>query len=86
MAGRPKLNGRRFNICSSINIGSDYTDEEREFMAAMDRFKRDHHKPFPTCRDVLAVIWSLGYRRLASPEGRDGVSLPGVEARYHERT
>ena len=40
---------------------SVYPDEV-EFMMAMERFKREYHRPHPTCRDILAVARSLGYR------------------------
>ena len=43
--------------------GWNYTDDEREFIVAMDRFRREKKRRFPTCRDVLAVIRSLGYRK-----------------------
>ncbi len=43
---------------------TDYTDEEREFMMAMDAWKHEHNKPHPDCRDVLAVLLSLGYRKV----------------------
>lgn len=47
-------------------VGSDFSDDEREFMLAMERFEREHHKPFPDCRDVLAVAKALGYRKVAA--------------------
>lgn len=43
----------------------DYTQDEVEFMMAMDRYKADNHRPFPTCSEVLAVLVSLGYRKSA---------------------
>lgn len=45
--------------------GTEYSDEETEFIRAMDAFKRKHRKPFPTFVDVLRVAQSLGYRRVA---------------------
>jgi hypothetical protein len=47
--------------------GADYTDEERAFLVAMERYKRQRRRPFPTWREVLAVVHSLGYRRVAEP-------------------
>src|SRR5258708_32233496 len=45
-------------------IGERYsTADEIAFMKAMDRYKRDNHRPFPTWSEVLAVLRSLGYRR-----------------------
>ncbi len=40
-----------------------YTDDEMEFMYAMQRFKELSGKTFPTYGDVLKVAVSLGYRR-----------------------
>jgi hypothetical protein len=47
--------------------GYDYSDEEREFLVAMERYKRRMRRPFPTWREVLEVVLSLGYRRVAEP-------------------
>lgn len=52
--------------------GCDYTDEEREFMLAMDLYKREHKRPFPSWREVLSVIHSLGYRKIG--DGNNGAS------------
>ena len=40
-----------------------YTDDELEFMKAMQRFKELSGKTFPTHGDVLKVAVMLGYRR-----------------------
>jgi hypothetical protein len=48
-----------------------YTEEEITFMKAMDRYKRDHRRPFPTWSEVLRVLHALGYRRVAEPTDRD---------------
>jgi hypothetical protein len=40
-----------------------YTDEELEFMNAMQRFKVQSGKAFPSHGDVLRVAYSLGYRK-----------------------
>jgi hypothetical protein len=46
-----------------------YTDDEMEFMNAMQRFKESSGKSFPTYGEVLKVIVTLGYRRvLIDPE------------------
>jgi hypothetical protein len=41
-----------------------YTDDEMEFMNAMQRFKEETSKAFPSYGEVLAVATRLGYRRL----------------------
>ena len=45
----------------------DYSDNEIEFMRAMDDYKRKSGRPFPTWSEVLEVMMSLGYRKVADP-------------------
>lgn len=45
----------------------DYTDEEIDFMKAMDEYKRKAGRQFPTWSEVLEVLRSLGYRKVAEP-------------------
>jgi hypothetical protein len=42
---------------------SVYSPEEVEFMKAMDRYKRDNRRPFPTWSEVFNVFQSLGYHK-----------------------
>jgi len=39
----------------------DYTPEEVEFMGALDLYKRQSGRMFPTCSEILEVIKGLGY-------------------------
>ena len=39
----------------------DYTIQEREFMLALDDYKRANGRMFPTCSEILEVIRNLGY-------------------------
>jgi hypothetical protein len=32
-------------------------------MKAMDKYKRENRRPFPTCSEVLQVLKSLGYTK-----------------------
>lgn len=43
----------------------DYTDEEVEFMRALEQYKRASGRMFPTCSEILEVIRGLGYERHA---------------------
>jgi len=45
----------------------DYSLNEVEFMRAMDDYKRKSGRPFPTWSEVLEVLMSLGYRKIAEP-------------------
>lgn len=42
----------------------DYSEQEVEFMRAMDEYKRRAGRQFPTWSEVLEVIRSLGYRQV----------------------
>ena len=46
----------------------DYSDQEVEFMNAMDEYKRTSGRMFPTCSEVLEVIRDLGYTQLNQAE------------------
>ena len=43
------------------------SDEQFEFLMAIDQYKRVNSRPFPTWTEVLEVIKALGYRRVAEP-------------------
>jgi len=43
------------------------------FMKAMDQYKRDNRRPFPTWSEVLEVLRALGYRKVAAAS-----QLPGL--------
>ncbi len=42
----------------------DYTDDELEFMQALDRYKRESGRMFPTCSELLEVLRKLGYEKV----------------------
>jgi hypothetical protein len=42
----------------------EYSDEEIEFMQAMDAYKRKSGRMFPTCSEILEVIREMGYVKL----------------------
>jgi hypothetical protein len=44
------------------------TDEQVEFLMAIDEYKRKNDRPFPTWTEVLEVIKALGYRKVADPQ------------------
>lgn len=45
----------------------EMTDEQFEFILAVDQYKRINHRPFPTWTEVLDVVKALGYRKVAEP-------------------
>jgi hypothetical protein len=45
----------------------DYSDQEIEFMQAMDAYKRSSGRMFPTCSEILEVLRDLGYQQAGNP-------------------
>ena len=41
----------------------DYSGDEVEFMQALDQYKHDSGRMFPTCSEILEVIRTLGYNK-----------------------
>jgi hypothetical protein len=50
-------------VAQEVNSSADYAPDEVEFLLAMERYKRERHRPFPTWSEVLAVLKGLGYRK-----------------------
>jgi len=44
------------------------SDEQFEFLMAIDEYKRANSRPFPTWTEVLEIVKALGYRRVAEPQ------------------
>ena len=63
---RQKVNRRR--QIDPTTCERDYTDDEIEFMNALDEYKRTSGRMFPTCSEVLEVVRSLGYVKLSASE------------------
>jgi hypothetical protein len=64
--------GERRRQVDPTTCERDYNEEEIAFMKAMDQYKRDNRRPFPTWSEVLEVLRALGYRKVAEP-----TALPG---------
>lgn len=47
----------------------DYSDDEVEFMNALDNYKRASGRMFPTCSEILEVIRELGYAKKSRGQG-----------------
>ena len=42
----------------------EMTDEQFEFITAVDRYKRANSRPFPSLTEILEIIQALGYRKI----------------------
>jgi hypothetical protein len=60
----------------------DYSNDEIEFMQALDAYKRANGRMFPTCSEILEVIRDLGYVRMAP--GSAGATAPAISAHADE--
>jgi hypothetical protein len=63
---RKKVNRRR--QIDPTTCERDYTDQEVEFMNALDDYKRKSGRMFPTCSEVLEVLRGIGYVKLSTSE------------------
>jgi hypothetical protein len=59
--------GERRRQIDPTTCERDYDTEEIEFMKAIEDYKRDFCRPFPTWSEVLEVAKALGYRKVAEP-------------------
>ena len=73
---RREQQGERRRQIDPTTCERDYSNEEIEFMKAMDQYKRENRRPFPTWSEVLEVLQHLGYEKVAPPG-----PLPVAEAR-----
>jgi hypothetical protein len=73
---KPAVEKRR--MVDPTTCERDYTEEEMEFLTAIDAYKRANRRPFPTWSEVLEVIRALGYRKVETPRPIPGVPVPVV--------
>jgi hypothetical protein len=73
-AAEKRRTSERRRLIDPTTCERDYNDEETTFMRAMERYKRENRRPFPTWSEVLEVLMSLGYRKV-EPAG----DLPGIK-------
>jgi hypothetical protein len=66
--------GERRRQIDPTTCERDYSIDEIEFMKAMDQYKRENRRPFPTWSEVLEVLRALGYRKVAEPSVMPGLS------------
>ena len=58
----------------------EMSQEQFEFLMAIDEYKRKNTRPFPTWTEVLELVKALGYRKVAAPQSLAGARKePQVE-------
>ena len=60
--------GRRLTDERKSAEEGQMSDEQFEFLMAIEEYKKKNTRPFPTWTEVLEVIKALGYRRVAEPQ------------------
>ncbi len=60
--------GRRLTDERKSAEEGQMSDEQFDFLMAIDEYKRKNSRPFPTWTEVLEVIKALGYRKVAEPQ------------------
>jgi len=60
--------GRRLTDERKSAEEGQMSDEQFEFLMAIDEYKRKNTRPFQTWTEVLEVIKALGYRKVAEPQ------------------
>jgi hypothetical protein len=58
----------------------DYSNDEIEFMHALDAYKRANGRMFPTCSEILEVIRDMGYVRLPASDACPTASVAGANS------
>jgi hypothetical protein len=65
--------GRRLGDDRKAAEEGNMTDEQFEFLMAVDEYKKKNDRPFPTWTEVLEVIKALGYRKVAEPQSLEEI-------------
>ena len=63
--------GKRRTDCRKSAEEGQMSDEQFEFLLAIDDYKKQNARPFPTWTEVLEIIKALGYRKIAEPQTLD---------------
>ena len=75
--GQPPKKVQRRRQIDPTTCERDYTDDEIEFMHALDAYKRSSGRMFPTCSEILEVVRGLGYTKAIH---REEMELMAAEA------
>ena len=60
--------GHRRRQIDPTTCEREYSEQEIEFMHALDEYKRLSGRMFPTCSEILEVLQKMGYRQVAEPQ------------------
>jgi len=60
---RPSQTQRRGRLRPANSASVEYTEEQTEFLLAMEKYKREKRRMFPSLCEILEVVIALGYRK-----------------------
>lgn len=69
-AALARASSHRRRLVDPTTCDVEYSAAQLEFMMAMQAYKQDHGRPYPTCNEVLEVLAALGYAK--APKRRAG--------------
>ncbi len=55
------------------------SEEQFEFLMAIEEYKNYNSRPFPTWTEVLEVIKAIGYRKVAEPQSLEQLAKENAE-------
>ena len=71
--------GRRLTEERKSAEQGNMSEEQFNFLMAIDEYKQRNSRPFPTWTEVLEVVKALGYRKVAEPQSIDQTEKREVE-------
>ena len=75
-----RIESQKRRMVDPVTFEKEYNGDEVAFMNAMDQYKRSNRRPFPTWSEVLEVLVSLGYRKVA-----EAAPLPGLPVKIENK-
>ena len=75
-----RIESEKRRMVDPVTFEKEYNGDEVAFMNAMDQYKRSNRRPFPTWSEVLEVLVSLGYRKVA-----ESAPLPGLPVKIENK-
>lgn len=75
-----RIESEKRRMVDPVTFEKEYNGDEVAFMNAMDQYKRSNRRPFPTWSEVLEVLVSLGYRKVA-----EAAPLPGLPVKIENK-
>ena len=75
-----RIESEKRRMVDPVTFEKEYNGDEVAFMNDMDQYKRSNRRPFPTWSEVLEVLVSLGYRKVA-----EAAPLPGLPVKIENK-